>query len=278
MPYSGGLRRSLVPYVGEQVWGTGINPVHELYGSPGLRVTPYPLREGESAPPSESIAQQMVNPEEWGYTHEDPPNTTVYYDDRPSWNEQPDQYRGNSDEHPPYNASQSVNENFRSKHEGAHRVDPEQKEADVLPSETVTEGWRNKPKGDPANAKPSDPSQYEIQTSMRQREQTRVNDQAVARSTDYPRASIASRIIGQRLKVYSGQLRHYDMFPRQQSPMIRPFSYRTAGTGRGGDMLPNEMFTIDPVLRTPPPDPYMGEREDAISEGFGYTPEDVGYY
>jgi len=276
-PYTGGLRRSLVPYSGAQVWGTGINPIHELYGSPADRLEAIRDREGDVAPPSKSVPEDLIATDLWGYQVDtNTRNTEVDYDAHPEWNQQPEQYRGDADDHPAWNASQSVNENFRSVHGGAHRYD--QKNFDSIPSETVTEGWRNKPKGQPANAKPSDPSQYEIQTSMRQREETRNNDHAVARATDQPRSSILSRIIGQKLKIYSGERRHYDMFPRQQTPIIRPFSYRTAGTGRRGEMLPNEMFDQYPLQRVPPQDPYIGEPETSLDAGYGYTPEDMGAY
>jgi hypothetical protein len=274
-PYSGALKRSLVPQAGAQVWGTGINPIHEEYGSPAVRLAEIPPLRGETIAPKGAVPETLVNPELWGYTLEDSRVTGVDYDARPAWNEQPEQYRGDADEHPAWSASQSVNENFRSMHDGAHRYD--QKYADSLPNETVTEGWRNKPKGSPANAKPSDPSQYEMQTSMVQRDRTRVNDHAVARGTDGSRAGIASRIVGQKLKIYSGQLRHYDMFPRQQTPNIpRPFSYRTAGTGIRRWMLRNEMADQYPIERVPPEDPYIGQQETSFTEDYGYTPED--YY
>jgi hypothetical protein len=275
MPYTGALRRSLVPYSGAQVWGTGYNPVHEQYGGPPDRLEPIQLPHGETSPPRDAVATALVNPELWGYTLDDERNTTVYYDARPQWNEQPEAFRGDSLNHPAWEDPRSANEAFRSQHEGAHRYD--QKYADSLPSETVSEGWKNKQKGQPANAKPSDPAQYEIQTSMRQREQIRVNDQAVARETDKPRSSIASRIIGQKLKVFSEGLRHYDMTPRTQTQVARPFSYRTAGTGLRRRMLPNAMFDQYPIQRTPPPEPSTGPLEEDLGEGYGYTPEDVVY-
>lgn len=275
MPYTGALRRSLVPYAGEQVWGTGINPVHEYYGGPPDRLEPIQLPHGETVSPRDAVPQQFIAPELWGYTLDDERNTTVYYDDRPQWNEQPEAYRGDALNHPAWDDSRAVSEDFRGQHEGAHRYD--QKLADSLPDETVTEGWRNKPKGKDAVAEPSDPSQYEIQTSMRQRDQTRVNDHAVSRATDAPRASIMSRIVGQKLKIYSGQMRHYDMTPRTQTQNVRPFSYRTAGTGLRRRMLPNAMFDQYPIQRTPPPEPSTGPLEENLSQDYGYTPEDVVY-
>jgi hypothetical protein len=114
-----------------------------------------------------------------------------------------------------------------------------------------------------------------MQTSMQQRYQTRVNDHAVARGADGPRAGIESRVIGQRLKVYSGGERHYDMLPREQDDMPRPFYYRTAGTGDPANMAPNAMWEIDPIQRVTPPDPYLGADETDL--GYGYTSEDSFY-
>jgi hypothetical protein len=271
-------QKYLVPYSGYKVWGTGINPVHEIYGSPPDRLTPIPGMQGQSTSPHQSVPEVLVAPGDmWGYTLEDSRATGVDYDGRPAWNEQPSQYRGDSDDHPPYNAPGMVRERFRAMMAGAHRY--RQKMADALPSETVSEGWLNKPKGSPADAKPSSPAQYEMQTSMTQRYRTRVNDEAVDRATDNPRAGIDSRVRGQKLKVYSGGLRHYDMTPRTQTVVPRPFSYRTAGTGEPRQMIPNEVYTITPIERTPPPDPFIGEPENEIQSGFGYTPEDnVGMF
>lgn len=270
-------QKYLVPYTGAEVWGTGINPVHEIYGSPPDRLTPIPGMQGESQPPRGSVPEVLVSPEMWGYTLEDSWSTGVDYDGRPAWNEQPSEYRGDTDDHPSYDAPGMVRERFRAMMDGAHRY--RQKMVDALPSETVSEGWLNKPKGQPADSKPSDPSQYVMQTSMTQRYRTRVNDKAVERATDAPRASIDSRVRGQKVKVYSGEMRHYDMTPRTQTVVPRPFSYRTAGTGAPRLMLPNEAYEITPILRIPPPDPFIGEPTTDIQSGFGYTPEDnVGMY
>lgn len=276
MPYTGTwVRRRAVPQASNLVWGTGYNPVHERYGSEPARLSPIPGRQGDSHAPFGSVPEVLVNPEQWGYTVEDSAVTGLTYDGRPAWNEQPEQYRGDTDDHPPWSAPASVNERFRGVKGGAHRF--RQKLADALPSETVSEGWLNKPKGQPADAKPSDPAQYEIQTSMRQRELHRTNDTSVARGTDEPREGIASRIVGQRVKVYSGGQRHDDMLPREQTQRVRPFFFRTAGTGQERYMEPNTQYDIYPIERVPPPDPYIGEPETEITPNFGYTPEDQVY-
>lgn len=150
-------------------------------------------------------------------------------------------------------------------------------EANSLPTETVSEGWLNKVTSSTAYAVPSDPSQYEVQTSMRQRFGTRNNDRAVARSTDDPRSKIASRVEAMVEKVYSTGERLYDMAPYQQDQINRPFRFRTAGTGRQGWMQTNAYNALSAVQRTPPPDPAMGIPE-VQSDDYGYTGEDSMYY
>lgn len=276
MPYTGGLRRSFqIPYAGAEVWGTGINPIHEYYGSDPVRLTPVPGERGEHIPAAQSVSQQIVSPELWGYQPEDSRATGVDYDGRPTWNEQPPAYRGDANDHPSYDAPGRVREAFRAMRGGAHRL--RQKNVDAQPSETVTEGWRNKPKGSPADSDPAANSQVFIQTSQTQRYETRDNDAAVIRATDGARAPISSRVTGQKQKIYSGGRRHYDMTPREQSPMLRAFSYRTAGTGPVRYLAPNAMRVPSAVQRTPPPDPGMGTPENELTAEYGYTPEDVYY-
>jgi len=276
-PLKGAWSREMsVPYSGARVWGTGINRVHYQRGpGPPLRTDPIRGRQGEFTPAHQSVPDQLTSRELWGYTTEDDAFTGVDYDDRPGWDQDPPQYRGRTDDYPPVNASGMVKHFFRSIMGGAHRID--QKLADSLPSETVSEGWLNKPKGELADAKPSSPLQYEMQTSMLQRYQVRNNEASVDRGTDEPRTEIPSRTAGQRLKVYSGGLRHYDMFPYQQDEIPRAFYYRTAGTGRPADMLVNEQWQILPVQRVPPPDPSLGPDETDVEGEYGYTGEDHFY-
>jgi hypothetical protein len=220
------------------------------------------------------VPDAITGPALWGYTAEDATGAYLDYDGRPPLGED-DTARQDTGDHPPWNASGWQKSRFRMLMQGAHRY--AQQLQLTLPSETVSEGWLNKPHGMIADAKPSDPSQYEMQTSMRQRYRTRNNDLAVGRSTDAPRSGIESRIAGMKLKVYSGGERHYDMFPRQQDDIPRPFYYRTAGTGVAAEMAPNAMFVQEPIQRVPPPDPSLGDSELDVSGDYGYTPEDTYY-
>jgi hypothetical protein len=292
LPFTGAYaRRYSQPYSGNLVWGTGVNPVHMYYGSPPARLSPVrplngrPLPDGqlaETSQPWEALSDQIIPVNVWGYQPEDQPNTYVYYGERPDWSVPPQDspVRIASDDFPAWTAPGAVNNAFRATRAGAHRLfrGKEPRGTYPIPTETVSEGWRNKPKGSPADAKPSDPVQYEMQTSMEQRYRTRTNVLSVIRGTDEPRSDIDSRVIGQRLKVYSGQERHYDMFPRQQTPTYeRPFYYRTAGTGQADWMEPNEQWEINAVERTPPPDPYIGRYDGSDVTDYGYMGEDQFY-
>lgn len=286
IPIKGAFReRFSVPYAGPQVWGTGYNMVHMQYGSPPDRQEPIPLREGEITPPFASVPQQLLGTEQdWGYTTDDVAGQQFYInDDRPRFGDEPEweDVRADTGDQPPYNASGAAKQRFRAKFGGAFSTwrGKLPRANYMIPTETVSEGWINKPEGRPANAKPSDPSQYEMQTSMTQRYRARNNDLAVLRNTDAPRSHINSRVTGQKLKVYSQGERDYDMFPKQQSSgdpsMWRQFVYRTAGVGIESQMEVNESWDTRAIERTPPPDPYIGTQDTDIQ--YGYTPEDQFY-
>lgn len=276
-------RANLRPYAGNTVWGTGINPVHAYYGGPPARVGDLAQREGEITPPYQGTPDVLIPHDLWGYSLEDSLYTGVNYDDRPNWSQEPSQFRGKTHGQPAWGSSGGAVSAFRGLKDGAFRkfrnrtrtLSPTSYQ---VPSETVSEGWLNKPHGTPANSNPSDDSQLIIQTSQVQRNKTRTNDNAVKRGTDAPRAGIGSLITGQKVKVYSGGERHYDMEPREADPnMLRAFWYRTAGTGPVGDMLPNTMYTINPLQRIPPAEPGQGTAETALTSQYGYTGEDQFY-
>jgi hypothetical protein len=290
-------------YVGAAVWGSGINPVHGQYGGPPLRVE----GRNEQTPKVQPVDQSMDQTSQgelWGYTPEDwsylNPAPLEHWVLRDQWNpgdfgiapsfpaatvNTPERRRNVTAGFPSWGQrSWAGLAWFRAQFMGEHRypVDPTwPRGAELvrsLPSETVSEGWENKARGKVADAKPSSPDQYEMQTSMQQRYRSRNNQHAVARSTDDPRTDISSRIAGQKLKVYSGQQRHYDMFPFQQDEIIRPFWYRTAGTGEYTDMIPNEQMERTPIMRVPPMDPSIGIPASApTGSDYGYTQEDQFY-
>lgn len=268
-------RTAMVTYSGERVWGTGVHPIHGVYGAGDPR---WEIREKdlEHTPPHNAQVDPTRDRELWGYTSEDRPFAGIEYDARPPWDATTTQFRDrNAVMHPAWNTPQSVNEDFREYRGGAQRVNENQ--VDSVPSETVTEGWRNKVAGNVvAEPKPSDPSQYERQTAMQQRFQTRTNHNAVTRGTDAEREPIKSRVVPQKIKLWSGGERHYDMFPKQQDEIIRPFWYRTAGTGDPEMMTSNQQHPRMPIQRTPSPDPALGPTEEQIGGQYGYQPGD--YY
>lgn len=268
------VRNNSVHQASTNVWGTGINPVHSHYGGgPPLRVKG--RLPADHTPPGEALPDSIEQRQRWGYTSDDQDYTPCYlqYDGRPRVGVDTQNWRGNAGKQPPLNATGAEKSVFRSLFDGARRLNDKGMES--FPSETVNEGWLNKPHGEIANALVSDPSQYEMQTSMRQRYQVRNNANAVARGTDVPREPIESRVVGQKLKVYSGEERHIDMFPYQQDDMPRAFYFRTAGTGNPSDMEVNEMYVSEPIQRVPGPDPDLGpEATDIVG---GYTAEDNFY-
>jgi hypothetical protein len=79
-------------------------------------------------------------------------------------------------------------------------------------------------------------------------------------------------------KVYSGDQRHYDMFPFQIDDIPRPFRYRTFGTGPQTYLETNEQFQRMALQRTPPPDAGMGTPDLELSSAYDYESEDMGYY
>ena len=275
-PYSGSwARRNAVPYRTTDVWGTGINPVHSTYGEGNpLRVTG--RNEDDHTAPWEALPDGFTQRERWGYTCDDGDYTGQYlqYDARPHWGTSTPDFRNNAGSQPPKDATGGEKNRFRRMFDGARRLNDGIPES--YPSETVSEGWRNKWKdGAIADAETSDPSQYEMQTSMQQRYRQRNNDAAVARGTDDPRERIDSRVAPQKVKHYSGEERHYDMFPFQQEDYPRAFYYRTAGTGDAEEMEPTAMYVSDPLQRTPPDDPDLGPSD--VSVPGGYTTEDLFY-
>lgn len=278
-------KRNFTGYSGAMVWGTGSDNVHSYYGSEPLRLQEYPVRQGEITPPHQAVADKLQAQELWGYQVEDSTYTGVVYDDRPNWTEDTPNVNARMDtgDQPAWSAPGYVNERFRTMFGGAYRTFRGAFIGGdgigyVQPSETVSEGWLNKPQGSPADSKPSSDAQLIVQTSMRQRYATRNNMQAVTRGTDDPRAEIGSKVTGQRIKVYSGGERHYDMLPKEQDTILRPFWFRTAGTGRAGEMVPNTLWSIRAVQRIPPADPSMGPAETEIDTTYGYTSEDTQFY
>lgn len=263
-------------------WGTGNNPVHEVYGEgPPLRTTG--REPGPDSPTSQlsTIPPLIENPDIYGYTMEDVAVLESFHGMPPPVGTETDEFRGqNATGLPDYGviATDPEATEFRLSPELAAPLWSGIK-LGSFPTESVGEGWDNKLSGKVLGARTSDPSQYERQTSMQQVNPAagRNNDAAVLRATDDPRNKIMTRLTGMKIKPWSTGERLQDMFPFQQDTIVRPFGYRTAATGDPSRMATNEMYVVDPIERVPPPDPYLGDQETDVDDGYGYTTEDVAY-
>ena len=265
-------------YVGAQRWGTGNNPIHEVYGEgPPLRTTGREPGPDNPTPELSDIPSTMQTAFEYGYTMDDiDPLTPIGMP--PGWGDEPEQWRNTVDEYPPWNQDGGE---FRNQNQASPRL-WSGIALDSFPTESVTEGWRNKETGAIADARTSDPSQYEMQTSMRQVNppEGRNNGAATVRGTDDPRFNIVTRLVGQKQKPWSEGQRNADMFPYQQDLIIRPFWYRIAGVDDPSKMDPNQMLVRQPIQRDPPPDPDLGPEETnvyTLEANDGYTAEDMTY-
>lgn len=253
-------------YTGARKWGTGVNVIHSNTDDGTGRV----MAPGEA--PYGLPSDSPILADTYGYTTEDLAATgdVSFTNWHPGWGENPQ--RGKSDlpswghrKGPPSGTG------FRSLKRG---MSEKEVEAQQIPSETVSEGWTNKTTGNVLDSIVSDPSQYIVQTSERQRDLTRVNSAAVVRGTDADRAGIPSRIVGMKVKNYSRGEREEDMTPWTQDLWHRVFHIRTAGTGNPALMDPNEMYVSQPMTREVPADVDQGASES--TGGYGYTSGD--YY
>jgi hypothetical protein len=266
-------------YAGARVWGTGINPVHATRDDGTGRVLD-PSNTYEPGPDDpdidygycpEDMLTLGVNPAytedhpNWGDTA--PRSSTRGY---PRWGMDGNEYPLNPNGNPPMGTGLRT----FTKGGAIRRETPMQ-----IPNETVSEGFLDKvlAQGEPAYARPSDDSQYTIQTSMRQRDLARNNEHAQARGTDDARSEIQSRIAGQKRYVPSQGERHYDMTPREQDYILRPWVSRTAGTPPEEWLEGQEMYESTAIQRQPPSDPYMGTNEEDVTMDYGYTGEDLTY-
>jgi hypothetical protein len=300
-------------YVGATRWGTGINPIHGVYDNAGRPTASKETLIGGD-PQSDFVPESVIGPELWGYSDEDAltyPGEDYRYltDEHPNWG-QDSAGRGDRDsidgtaqfseqDWPSWGPHEVTEEdavagwplsgppggaNVRANSSGS---DVEHSRAIAVPTPGWRGGWLNKAHGRIEEAEPSAQSQYEITTSMAQLHQTRVNDAAVARGTDDPRAPIETRLTGEKVKHYAADFSTGggpgtpDM--RQQSSDLpyRPWFFRTAAVPPPPDTMFGTMTQFDPIERTLPVDAgeYVviqeaGPDDDA---NYGYTSEDISY-
>lgn len=253
-------------YTGPTKWGTGINRVHALADDGTGRVI-----APDEAPYGLPASSPLLG-SAYGYTSEDLAATgdMGFTAEHPGWGQSAK--RGQSDlpswghrKGPPSGTG------LRALKRG---MSEKETEAQVLPSESVSEGWTNKTHGSVLNSVVSDPSQYERQTSMQQRDAVRVNSAATIRGTDVAREDIGSRIVGMKVKNYSEGERLEDMTPWTQDLWHRVFKVRSAGTADPNLMTPNEMYVSQSMRREVPSDVDQGISE--TTDIYGYVPGD--YY
>ena len=266
-------------YQGAKVWGTGIHPIHAVRDDGTGRVLD-PANTYEPGPDDPGI--------DYGYCMEDlqPGVNPTYTEAHPNWGDETP--RATTRGYPrwgmdgaiypldPVGAPPMGTGLLTMQNGGAIRGDRPMQ----IPNETVTEGWRDKVQAQtyPADANPSDDSQYTMQTSMQQRYQARNNATASSRGTDDAREPIQSRVASMKSFHPSEGERHYDMYPREQDYILRPFVNRTAGTPPAEWLDGQEMYVSDGIQRQPPSDPYMGQNAaDMVTDNYGYTGEDLSY-
>jgi len=249
-------------YVGAKKWGTGINPVHSQTSSTnvGRNLAPGPY---DGTPLEANGLVDLAS--DFGYTDEDFAMTGEDVDlsfmeahpglDAPDSHAQTGMFPswGNGKFPIPQGTT------YRSYKIGSAWKEqiPQQQ-----PYGSVSEGWLNKEHGEVNDAGISDPSQYEIQTSMRQRDLSKGNDSATMRGTDDPRHTIATRLTGIKVKEFSGGKRHEEMAPREQLERPRGWLHRTAGTGPYEGV--NDMYVSEPLMREIPKDAYQGPNDTDI--------------
>jgi len=293
-------------YAGSTRWGTGINPVHAIWDEgPGRGESKLPLGStGDSGTVGDDITDpnlygfgdddsQYYIGEDYRYLEDDHPNwgdTTVGRADRdgeimeagtqpdptgfPSWGphevSDKDWQTGWPLGGPPGGAR------LRSQSEGS---DLEHLNAIAVPTRGVTGGWLNKAHGEIGVPVDSDPAQLLITTSEVQLNQTRTNEAAVTRGTDDLRASIATRLTGQKVKSYAkssgmgGGPGTPDMGPVTQDLPFRPWFFRSAAVPPPPDTTFGVMTSTEPIERVPPVD--AGELVTTTETGADVSIADV---
>lgn len=291
-------------YSGAMRWGTGINPIHAQRDPVHHPLTSrIPLR-----PPVQDnyVPEEIIGPSQWGYHAEDMYIGEDYEylrEDHPNWGDsiqgRPDRTgaifeaglmpqsegwpswgpHGNNDgDFPlPSGPGGGVVRSHSS------QLDLERQRAIAVPTPGVSGGWKNKLAGDELGSQTSSQKQYEIRTSMAQRHNKMLNERASRRGTDEPRSSIASRIVGPKIREFGKSLAMGggpgtpDMRPRSQEIMYRPFYFRSAGVPPTEQHFMNTMEQRTPYQRQVPPDPYQGDYAGStVPADYGYSTGD--YY
>jgi hypothetical protein len=292
-------------YVGALRWGTGINPIHAIPDSgsreTGVKENLLPLGADDGS--GGAVPEELLGPEAWGYASDDMsswagaeaydyvaadhpglgettagrPDRAAVHEGWPSWGP-----HGGHDHDFPLPGWPGGDELRAQSHGSA----VENARAIAVPTPGWRGGWLNKAHGAVERAETSDPSQYEVATSLVQLDKTRVNDAAVARGTDDPRAPIPTRLTGQKEKHYAKSWRMGggpgtpDMGQQGQNLPYRPWFFRSAGLPPPPDTFYGTMSGFDPIQRTLPADAgeFVTLQEAPPDDGtYGYTEGDYLY-
>lgn len=251
--------RQTTGYAGANVWGTGVNPVHALRTNEGRDIAP----DGIFAPVPQTIEDDYAD-DVYGYADEDSASALWGYgpdtglSDRPRLDEDND--RSDARNWPPpgrFRSGIPGGSVIRSRDHGAEATVTAK---GVQPDAQQGHAAKVNVFGEIDDAVISDPSQYEMQTSMTQMPKDRTGSQRGGGSDSEYTAPVPGRrpTMRQRAYVASGQERHEEMMPQQQELILRPFHYRSAGTGNPEWMEPNAWYQREPLQRVPTPDPYPG--------------------
>ena len=287
-------------YVGATRWGTGINPIHAVRDEgPGRGPSKEPLG---STSAGDAIDPGLLDAQEWGYAPEDATYTAgedyrYLANDHAPWG---DGTVGRADRGPVIMSEGSEPGPVGFPHWGPHGArgnrlaawpggaslravsegsDVEQHHAIGVPSPGWSGGWLNKAHGAVDTPSDAGPGQVTVTTSERQVTQTRVNDAAVSRETDDPRAPIHTRLTGQKVRVYAqssgmgGGPGTPDMAPQTQDLPFRPWFYRSAGLPPSPDTTYGTMTGTTPLERVPPAD--AGELVTTTETGLDVTYTEV---
>ena len=262
---------------GAAKWGTGFNPIHKVRSGSGRNVAPQgntgwvdPSLTHESDEFDEADYQDALAPTVYGYG----PDTGT--SDRPRWNEMEGGQDFDVEGFPSwghYQAGLPGGTAIRAQDHGS--------EASYVSRNPVADsamaGWYHKQHTDVNLPVTSDPKQYEVNTSMRQREGVRTGSQmSSGRASEYS-APIASRQAPMKERAMVGDpQRREAMTPKAQYQRVRPWWPRQAGTGAPSRMAPNSMYASEPLTRQPPAIPDQGR---TVGESLsGWTDEDGGWY
>lgn len=250
--------------------GTGWNPIHRSRNGEG---------RGTAPGGSEPVTDEITEPD-YGYAGEDSSSTLYGYGtetgtaDRPRLGEEDRRGATSPQSFPPwgrYKQGLPGGIVLRSLNHGAELT---YKPRDPILVDAYA-GWDNKLINGVEDSVVSDPSQYEMNTSMTQRDKVHAGSQRSGTASEY-NAPIKSRIVGQKIKPFTGDpARHNAMEYVSQTFTIRPWWTRNAGTGPLGMMKPNAAYEGVPLTRNPPAEPWQGPILSG-SEG-GYTNEDPLY-